>query len=180
MEKTKADIDNIVNEGIMRGISVAFDNGCYGSAVVLIYAGIDAMAFLNMPEGQMDVGRADFVDWIETYMTFRSKHAITGLELYGARCGMVHKYGVQSKLSREGKVRLVGYVDSSQDEIMIDETGHSSLVLVSIRGLARAFSEAVQCFFDESWQDEGKREIITRRLRELVQCNDLPEELRHV
>ena len=69
---------------------------------------------------------------------------------------MVHKYGVQSKLSREWKVCLVGYVDSSQNEIMIDETGISSLVIMSIRGLARAFSEAVQRFFDESCKDNGK------------------------
>lgn len=178
MDEAEEDLHNIVNEGILRGISVAFNNGCFGSAVVLIYAGIDAMAYLSMPEGNNDVTREDFVQWVNTYLEFQSVNRVSGLELYGARCGMVHKYGVFSRLSRRGQVRVIGYVDEAQEDVMIDETGESSLVLISIRGFAFAFRNAIQRFIDEGSKDDEKRSLIRRRIRDLAQCRDVPEHLR--
>lgn len=99
MHETSEHLENIINEGVLRGISVALDNKCYGSSVVLIYAGIDAMAFLSMPDKQEDVTRKDFVDWVDAFLKFNSANEVSGLELYGARCGMVHNYGVFSRLS---------------------------------------------------------------------------------
>lgn len=178
MHEASEHLEKIVNEGILRGISVAFDNKCYGSAVVLIYAGIDAMAFLSMPDNQEDVTRNDFVNWVDANLEFNSENQVSGLELYGARCGMVHNYGVFSKLSREEKVRVIGYVDESQDDIIIDQTGESSLVLISIRGFSYAFSKAIEKFVESVWNDEERMKTINERLRKLVQSIDLPEELK--
>ena len=46
-------IINVVYNQIKKGISVALENECYASAVILIYSGIDAMAYLDMPDGQL-------------------------------------------------------------------------------------------------------------------------------
>jgi len=40
---------NSVYNGIKRGIRVALENDCFGSAVILILSGIDTMAYIAMP-----------------------------------------------------------------------------------------------------------------------------------
>jgi len=63
-------IINAVHNGIKRGIRVAIENDCLGSAVILILSGIDSMAYLAMPATQDDVTRSDFVRWAEQYIKF--------------------------------------------------------------------------------------------------------------
>jgi hypothetical protein len=59
-------ITKAIYGGIKKGIQVAVENNCYGSAVILILSGIDSMAFLNMPKLQTDVKKADFTDWVKS------------------------------------------------------------------------------------------------------------------
>ena len=58
---SKDPIINGIHKGIRRGIEVAIQNGCLGSAIILVYSGIDAMAYLGMPTAQEDVTREDFL-----------------------------------------------------------------------------------------------------------------------
>lgn len=84
-------IINAIHNGIKRGIRGALENDCLESAVILlILCGIDAMAYLAMPASQEDVTRSDFVRWVERYSKFPCKEQLTGLDLYGARCSMLH------------------------------------------------------------------------------------------
>ena len=46
-------------------IKVALDNGAIGGALILTYVGIDAMAFLSMPENKKEVQGEDFINWVE-------------------------------------------------------------------------------------------------------------------
>lgn len=63
-------ISNVIHEGIKRGIEVLLERKCYGSAVILIYAGMDAMAYLCIPPNQQDVTPDDFIAWAEKYIHF--------------------------------------------------------------------------------------------------------------
>ena len=96
-------INIAIYDGIKRGINVCLQSECFGSAVILTYSGIDTMAFLSMPEKQTDVRRDDFVSWCDKYIRFSGNDQLTGLELYSARCAMLHSYGVESKLTRGGR-----------------------------------------------------------------------------
>jgi hypothetical protein len=51
---------NVLHNGIRRGITIALENRCFGSAVILILSAIDAMAYLSMASPQEDVTRQDF------------------------------------------------------------------------------------------------------------------------
>ena len=110
MDLSQDPVINAVHNGIKRGIRVALENDCLDSAVVLILSGIDAMVYITMPAGQDDVTRDDFVKWAEQYIKFPCSEQLTGLDLYGARCAMLHSYSTASKLSREGECRQVGYM----------------------------------------------------------------------
>ena len=114
-------IINAIHNGIKRGIRGALENDCLESAVILlILCGIDAMAYLAMPASQEDVTRSDFVRWVERYSKFPCKEQLTGLDLYGARCAMLHNFGAVSDLSRKEKCRQVAYMDKSVPEVRFD------------------------------------------------------------
>ena len=73
-------INSAIYDGVKRGINVCLESGCFGSAVILIYSGIDTLAYLAMPLGQTDVTRDDFVQWCAKYIRFAGPEQITGLD----------------------------------------------------------------------------------------------------
>lgn len=159
---------NGINNGIRRGVEVAVANECYGSAVVLIYSGIDSMAYLAMPANQTDVGRKDFIDWAERYIRFPCKEQVTGADFYGARCAMLHTYSVYSKMSRKGKCRIVGYMDRAIPEVIYNPVVDKELVLVSIPALADAFSRGIDAFLIDVFSDKTRAPIVETRVNNLV------------
>lgn len=80
---------------------------------------------------------------------------------------MLHNYGVVSKLTRQGKCRMVGYMDKSIPEVIYDPVD-KDLVMVSITGLAEAFFRGVDRFIIELFGDPAKAPLAQQRLRKLV------------
>lgn len=169
-------IINAVHNGIKRGIRLTLENECLGSAVILILSGIDAMAYLAMPANQDNVTRSDFVRWVERYIKFPCMEQLNGVDLYGARCAMLHNYGVASDLSRKGKCRQVGYMDKSVPEVRFDPNVSKNLVLVSVPALADAFFSGVDKFLVDLFLDKKKAPVAEQRLKKLVQAIPVKQE----
>ena len=169
-------IVNAINDGIRRGISVAIDNSCFGSAVILIYSGIDAMAFLGMPKGQEDVSRFDFIRWADKYIRFPCEEQIPGADFYGARCGMLHNYSAYSKMTRVGHCRIIGYMDKSIPEVRYNPDVSKSLVLVSVTALAEAFSKGVDQYLVDLFSTKERAAVAEERLKKLVHCLPFPRD----
>jgi hypothetical protein len=74
---------NAIHNGIRKGIVIALENRCFGSAVILILSGIDAMAYLSMPDGQDDVKGEDFIAWAEKYVRFPGGEQLGRQKLHG-------------------------------------------------------------------------------------------------
>ena len=161
-------ITNAIHGGIKRGIQVTIENRCYGSATNLILSGIDTMAYLSMPASQQDVKQKDFVAWAERYIKFPCKEQLTGLDLYGARCAMLHTYGTRSKLSREGKCRMICYMDKGIPEIR-SKPHLKDLVIVSVSALADAFFCGIDNFLVDLFSNKEKAAMAEERLTELMQ-----------
>ncbi len=162
-------IVNAIYGGIKKGIQIAIDNECFDSAVVLILSGIDSMAYLNMPGEQEDVTKNDFIKWADQYIKFPCKEQLTGLDLYGARCAMLHSFGVVSKLSREGKCRIVGYMDKSIPEVRYNPNVSKKLVMVSVPALAESFFQAIDQFLVDLFANPAKAKVAEKRLHSFVQ-----------
>ena len=165
---TKDPIVNAIHNGIKRGINVTVENKCFGSAVILIYSGMDTMAYLNMPLGQEEVTKRDFVEWVEQYIHFPCTEQLTGLDLYGARCSTLHRYGVVSRLSEAGKCRQVGYVNRSVPDVLYNPDVSGDLVMVSVEGLREAFSNGIDAFLVDVFTEEDKAEVVEGRLKTLL------------
>jgi hypothetical protein len=167
-------LKNVVVDGMLKDIHEAWKRKSYRATLILIYSAIDAMAHLTMPGGKDKVSRSDFVDWADKRLLFRDATGartlqLPGLELYAARCALVHTYGSESDLHKDGKVkRQIGYGDEFIPEVAADPN-IENLVLVSIRGLVDALSEGVAATLQELAHDEPRRKLFAVRLEKMVQ-----------
>ena len=157
-------VSNSIYNGVKRGIACCIENQCLGSAVVLIYSGIDTMAFLNMPENQTNVNRYDFISWCDKYIKFAGSEQVTGRELYSARCGMVHTFGVESNLTRNRDVRKIGYMDQCDPPILFRPHLENGLLLMSIAALADAFYAGIDRFLVDLFSNANGRQYLETRL----------------
>ena len=165
---SKDPIQNAINDGIKRGIRVTLENRCFGPAIIFIYSGIDTMAYLDMPESQEEVQQKDFVRWIDRCIRFPCTEKISGVEFYGARCAMLHQYGVVSRLSRQGRCRKIGYMDVSVPEVRYNPEIAPDTVLVSVAALADAFFEGVDRFLIDLFAGPSAA-LAEQRIHTLVQ-----------
>lgn len=124
-------------------------------ALMLIYAGVDGMAYVSLHEAQLDVHAADFKAWAHKYLLPASGLACTADDLYAARCGIVHSHQVDSRLAREGKARHVWYHVGSEGIYLIPFhlKAHVNPIVVPIDQLAAAFQQAVDKFFQDIEKD---------------------------
>ena len=63
----------------------------------------------------------DRVEFGRAYSFYREQ--LTGLDLYGARSALLHEYSVFSRLSREGKCRVIGYADRLAQPVVSQPKG---------------------------------------------------------
>jgi hypothetical protein len=154
-------------------IKVALDNGAFMGAIILTYAAIDAMAFLSMPENKKEVHRGDFVNWVEKYMETDSKqpYQYRGIDLYGARCGIVHRYGATSRLSDSKRCKIFGYHNGS--EHMYNPSVNVRVVLISGKRLINDFFKAMQRFLTDIMRDEELKKRIERRIVNLLHVSQV-------
>ena len=172
MKVSREPIENAIYRGIVRGIQVALQNKCYRAVLVLIYSGIDAMANLTRPDDQVEVEPNDFTDWVTKYIEIDAEEQVTPEEFYGARCGVLHTYGVESRKTRHGKARKVGYMDKAYPPVRHDPTVSKDMIMVSIPALADAFFQGVEEFLRdlhaEMLSNSSRKQVIESRLRKLL------------
>lgn len=152
---------------IRKGIQSALDNKCYGSALILIYAGIDAMANFARPEGQVEVQPNDFIAWVDQYLKIEAEEEISGEEWYSARCAVLHTYGVESRRTRSGSARMLGYMVKGTPPVKYDPKVAQNLVMVNCLALADAFFKGLETFMVDLFADPDKKELAEDRLKKL-------------
>jgi len=150
-------IINVITNGIKRDIDVALANQCYRAAAILMLSAIDTMAFLAMPEAQAEVTKRDFITWANKYIHFPGPDQLTGADLYGARCAMLHCYGVRSRMSRNGECRVLGYMDVSDPPVRFSPEVSKGVVLVSLAGLRDALFAAIDGFLIDVYKDRNSK-----------------------
>jgi hypothetical protein len=132
------------------------------------------MAFLEMPESQREVKSHDFIAWASRYVRFSGKEQLTGEDLYGARCAVLHSYTLQSKMSRLGKCRELVYIHKSTREPVIAHQTLSTHVLVSIDALADALFRGMDRFLPQLFAHTQKAKIAEKRLHKLLVYEEAP------
>jgi hypothetical protein len=166
--KGNAFAENVVAH--VQAIDLCLSNRLQMPALVLIYSGIDFMANLSRPVEQAEQTKADFVKWAEHFMSCESRLGVSGLDLYGARCGVVHAYTMNSRLSTEGKAKRIMYAWGNKSACaatqLLKSLGYTEVV-VRIEDLATAFSDGIDAFSAMALKDPHWAPVVQQRSQTL-------------
>lgn len=157
---------NIIHRGIKEPIRLLLEKHFLEAALKLVFSGIDTMTFLGLPADAIEVTGADFIAWCDRYLQLPGRESVSSVELYGARCGLLHCHSGESRAHRQGTARLLHWRDQGVP-VRYRPDIDPDLVLVSVQALADAFFEAVDRFLVELFRDPSRAEVANARLQNM-------------
>jgi hypothetical protein len=90
------------------GLSLCVKKDLRTAALILLYSGIDIAGWIAAAGAKKTVQQT-FTGWVETYIRPKETLGCSALDLYGARCGVLHTFTPRSALHEKGKARKVIY-----------------------------------------------------------------------
>lgn len=147
-------------------ISKAQDADALLAALSLVYVGIDTMSWLACPIGQHSHTRADFMAWVNKCLKTdpSQEYQYTGVDVYAARCAMLHSYGSTADLHRRKNPPMkFGYVDNGPHRK--DDT--ERFALISIARLIYDFMSAVERFMSDAASNADLKARLDSRMTAL-------------
>ena len=173
---SEAEVDDAIRrlDAKVRAVAGAVDaslaSGLWEPTLILLYATIDAMAWLDRPDGQDDAHADDFIAWVDRYLLPDSGLPCTGADLYGARCGFLHSHTGESKRHRQLLIKKLFYHRRLGDrpvgivQLLMDE---KFLPLnIDLDLFSAAFQRATERFRAAVAADESKGIVVYRRVLE--------------
>lgn len=165
-----SDIPPIVSRSYFdrnKAVRLCLENDLRLPALVLIYSGIDAWAWLGRPVDKASVTRADFIEWVERYMLKEGVLHCNATDLYGARCAVLHSVTAESTLSERAEARWIWYswgdANDSVLQTSIDKMVDVAAVAVHLNTLFEVFVRAGNQFLNHVAADDELRELVTIR-----------------
>ena len=131
------------------GVDLCYAAKRINSTLILLYSGIDTASSLDKTLDGRN-GRERYTGWCDSYLLTQAPFDFNSLELYAARCGVVHVNSAQSDLSRNGKVRelLYAWGNSKVDTLkeIISQIQSNKYVAVQLDDLIEAYGKSLDAF----------------------------------
>lgn len=154
-------------ENQITGIRLCVDAKLFMPALILIYSGIDFVSALTRPSDQQETDRNVFITWVDTYMPCQRLN-ITGADLYGARCGILHAMTSDSRLHAQGKAKRIFYAwGNAKTHPLNSLLNGTSNVFLKIEDLVDAFIDGITKFAAQLDGDEALRKALTARANKI-------------
>jgi hypothetical protein len=142
------------------GIEACIEKKAITPALVLIYSAIDTTGWLDSREAFTT--RNDFISWVDNYLLKANPLKCTALDLYAARCGLLHTFTPDSQLSSLGRARVICYAwgeakaDVMQQAIDIKNKAND-LVAVQVNDLYQAWLSGLALWGEELEKDPVRK-----------------------
>jgi hypothetical protein len=152
-----------------RGIELCLRDRLVLPALALLYSGIDVLGFLA--SDKPNATRQTFISWAGKYMDgFLKTKGIQGIDLYSARCGVLHTGQAPSDLVASGKARELWYRFEGESHVNLMTNTSKVAVLIDIEDLVESFKGGIERFINDvktsptmQTKVEGKAERFFRR-----------------
>lgn len=129
----------------LRAIGVCLKSELPEASLVLIYSGFDTFGLLAAPPNVLDASGDTYKQWCEKYVLPRIKSVegtpVTAVDLWGARCGVLHTSTPLSRLDREGKAHQIWYQFVGKAGVNLIMDSKLSPLGLDVQNLAMAFKE---------------------------------------
>ncbi|MCB2228650.1 MAG: hypothetical protein KQH53_18380 [Desulfarculaceae bacterium] len=145
---------------IEKAVGLCIGQGLIEPSLVLLYSAIDILGWLDSSEEW--ASKKSFMAWANKYILIDNSLNCTDIELYGARCGLLHTFSPDSKLSKHGEVRRVAYafapakVEELRRSIEAIEWS-DKLVAVHVGDLYERWQIGVERFLEDLNKDQARK-----------------------
>jgi hypothetical protein len=135
-------------------------------ALVLIYSAIDSVSWVSSDNENQQV-KQRFQTWVDTWMLQKYSLPCTSLELYAARCGILHTLTPDSDLSKKKGVRRIAYAWGTAKQKDLDEAiklvDYPGLVAVHIDDIYQSFLNGFTDYLNSIQKDVDKRALYSQK-----------------
>ena len=135
-------------------------------ALILLYSAIDSVSWIASDDENQPVGKR-FQIWVDTWMLQKYPLPCTAIELYAARCGILHTLTPDSDLSEKKQVKRISYAWGTAKQKDLDESikllDYPGLVAVHIDDISHSFRNGFADFIESLEKDDNKRALFTQK-----------------
>jgi len=161
MRQTQPTLNTIV-ENFESSITLLLEALQPMSAMILVYSAIDILGALDSDDGIAT--RDTFVSWTNRYMA-PTAHGYSGLDLYSARCGLLHTWSPRTKLTKSGTTREVIYIIDRPISLVTQLA--SGPIVIHPPWLWLSFREGASRFVAEAKTEKARWLCVSRNLGNL-------------
>ncbi|XHF31834.1 hypothetical protein OXH62_21210 [Pseudomonas chlororaphis] len=91
----------------VRAVALLLQAQLESQALSVLYMAIDRAAWVVSDKEEVD--KHDFIAWAEKYLIAKNEVGFTGLDLWAARCGLLHTGAAESRDYRKNGANLIYY-----------------------------------------------------------------------
>ena len=164
---------------MMSAIQICINQNLVIPALVLIYAFIDSVSWMDDPIDDEKKGASRFQKWVNDWMLKGRNLSWTAEELYAARCGLLHTLTPDSSLSKNKGIRQIGYAWGKADLRPLEENARirgvdKNFAFIHLRDLFESFKLGLVNYLDQTLKDEKKAEIFKKKAAQHFVNVDIP------
>jgi hypothetical protein len=156
----------------LKSIALSLENELPEQALALIYSGIDTLGLLDAPPSVSDATRSTFMPWCETYIIPRVQSVegdpLTAIDLYAARCGVLHTSTPASNLGRKGDAREIWYQFKGKTGINLLSVLPLHPLRIDVEVLASALRDGGLAFFADIQKDPARLQLADSRAQHFL------------
>lgn len=105
-------------ESTVIATGLLYEKNLYGQMLVLVYSAIDTMGLLIAePEQTKSTGNT-FKNWVDNYLLTNPEFEFNAIDVWAARCSVLHTFSSESDLSKAGNAREIQYFSGPKDHPM--------------------------------------------------------------
>ena len=168
------DLNRIVSwfKSHCNSIATCLDAEFPEASLTLIYSGIDTFGLLAAPPDVLDASGNTYKQWCEKYILPRIKSVegvpVTVVDLWAARCGILHTSTPLSKLERDGKAHQIWYQFLDKGGVNLITSSKLPLLGLDVLNLAMAFKEGGIAFITDINQDQARFQAADERAQHFL------------
>ena len=129
--------------------------------LILIYSAIDS--FSDLANRTSRKGRKVFMEWVKKWMLEKSPLPCSEVDIYSARCALLHSQTSESDLTSISEAREIYYVHGDKDvrvlQFALDNSQQKNAIALRIEDLHLAFMQAMNNCMMEINKDVEWRKI---------------------
>jgi hypothetical protein len=135
-------------------------------ALVLIYSTIDSISWLSSSDNN---SKNSFLNWVNNWMLGKFPLPCSALELYAARCGLLHTLTPSSDLSETKGVREISYAWGKAELNDLEETikilDYQYLVAVHVDDLFSSLKNGFVEYLTSLENDNCKKDLFSKKAK---------------